>query len=593
LTFTDSLNGLAKSDNGKQKQRTSNAVEINLSRANRIELPKLKYEKEKIPVENLKQDWEMYYTIIHRAQLNYNKTLYDKAKEEYLKVYDWYHKDIMYYTYLLRNYRKIIDGFINKKKYKEALMVSYELFDKCSNYTNTDINKFNKLANQLNIINKDNAIAKKDFVAIKEPNCKIDSAFITYLMVSKKPKGYIIPQNGVTSILRLKSISNFLPASLPNIEFGKDNIEYKKLKYIKTLPHNIYRFRESAKGESFIVSSKELKIFLYTWNLELVKSFDASSYAKDHTHLRRVELSADLSYFLFTVVDKAYLLDFNLNLIAIWQVPHKEGYEKRKKELHEEVNTEVKECLKILELTYVPTPEEIKSSFRILIAKYHPDKNPNNPQAEEKAKQIIAAYQYLTGEDIQSAFSDFGKEEYYWINLSNIMKFQGDGYSIELQFDTDSGEDWIYGGGISDDGSRIYLGCYSGKIYQINQMGISENIYYAPRDENNVNRNSNPITDILEFNCRKYILSHYYLYILKDDKTINCFKNNGGQFRWYNDGFVQQFNKGIVFYDLDGNIIGQLFFKSPINQVCIKDNIILVETTIESLTFKITKPPSS
>ena len=40
--------------------------------------------------------------------------------------------------------------------------------------------------------------------------------------------------------------------------------------------------------------------------------------------------------------------------------------------------------------------DQIKQSFRSLARKYHPDKNPNNPEAESKFKEIQEAYAILS-----------------------------------------------------------------------------------------------------------------------------------------------------------------------------------------------------
>ena len=53
---------------------------------------------------------------------------------------------------------------------------------------------------------------------------------------------------------------------------------------------------------------------------------------------------------------------------------------------------------KILELERSASQSEIKTAYRRLAKKYHPDKNPNNPKAEEMFKTIAAAYDVLGDE---------------------------------------------------------------------------------------------------------------------------------------------------------------------------------------------------
>lgn len=50
----------------------------------------------------------------------------------------------------------------------------------------------------------------------------------------------------------------------------------------------------------------------------------------------------------------------------------------------------------ILNVPKTASPEEIKNSFRRLAMKYHPDRNQNNPEAEEQFKQIKEAYDTLS-----------------------------------------------------------------------------------------------------------------------------------------------------------------------------------------------------
>ena len=50
----------------------------------------------------------------------------------------------------------------------------------------------------------------------------------------------------------------------------------------------------------------------------------------------------------------------------------------------------------ILQVAEDSTPEEIKKSYRGLAQKYHPDKNPESPDCEEKFKAISEAYSVLS-----------------------------------------------------------------------------------------------------------------------------------------------------------------------------------------------------
>src|ERR1700727_1331963 len=52
--------------------------------------------------------------------------------------------------------------------------------------------------------------------------------------------------------------------------------------------------------------------------------------------------------------------------------------------------------------------QEIKTAYRKLAMQYHPDRNPNNPEAEEKFKACSEAYSVLSDADKRAAYDRYG-----------------------------------------------------------------------------------------------------------------------------------------------------------------------------------------
>ena len=62
----------------------------------------------------------------------------------------------------------------------------------------------------------------------------------------------------------------------------------------------------------------------------------------------------------------------------------------------------------VLEVQRTATDAELKVAYRKLAMQYHPDRNPNNPEAEEKFKACSEAYQVLSDADKRAAYDRFG-----------------------------------------------------------------------------------------------------------------------------------------------------------------------------------------
>ena len=70
--------------------------------------------------------------------------------------------------------------------------------------------------------------------------------------------------------------------------------------------------------------------------------------------------------------------------------------------------TTKRDYYEVLGVSKTATVEEVKRSYRKLAVKYHPDKNPDDPQAEEKFKELGEAYDVLMDEEKRAAYDRFG-----------------------------------------------------------------------------------------------------------------------------------------------------------------------------------------
>jgi len=63
----------------------------------------------------------------------------------------------------------------------------------------------------------------------------------------------------------------------------------------------------------------------------------------------------------------------------------------------------------ILGVSRGASPDEIKRSYRKLAKQYHPDRNPGNPQAEARFKEVQAAYSVLNDPQKRAEYDQFGR----------------------------------------------------------------------------------------------------------------------------------------------------------------------------------------
>lgn len=113
-----------------------------------------------------------------------------------------------------------------------------------------------------------------------------------------------------------------------------------------------------------------------------------------------------------------------------------------------------KDYYKMLGVPRGADEKEIKAAYRKLARKYHPDVNPNNPEAEAKFKEVSEAYEVLSNPEKRAKYDQFGEN---WESFGGMGTGGGNPYGgiggsgfetiFEQIFDT-------FGGGAGFGGMR-------------------------------------------------------------------------------------------------------------------------------------------
>jgi molecular chaperone DnaJ len=108
---------------------------------------------------------------------------------------------------------------------------------------------------------------------------------------------------------------------------------------------------------------------------------------------------------------------------------------------------------KVLDVARTATEAEIKKAYRRLAMKYHPDRNPNDHEAEDKFKEAKEAYEVLCDAQKRAIYDQHGHE-------GLAARSGGGGFSASDAFSDIFGDVFgdIFGGGSRRGGRQVFRG---------------------------------------------------------------------------------------------------------------------------------------
>lgn len=353
---------------------------------------------------------------------------------------------------------------------------------------------------------------------------------------------------------------------------------------------DVYRADVNGDGSGMLFLSRNGILHGYT---EMVEPFlvervaDLPEYAEQakrfgidqnslKNHVRCVALSEGRSRYLVTIVDEAWCYDLATNR-PLWglRFPTKEGWTAIASERSGKVgaSADVLAALKLMELALPVSPEAITRQYRVLAMRWHPDRNPRDPQATRRFQELGAAMELLTGIDLSRlSGSEIERVVYQQVLHQSVVRLpQGINVTISMSMQVSGafGTDWIYAANFADQGNSTFLGGYSGRIVEVGTDGIPRRIYDIGTVPRQVARTSSHL----------FILTATRLYIVRESELVALVDVlDQGRLIIGNRGFGLLQPKHFQWFTHTGEFLGKVKTRDPIRRTYFGEEGLVVET---------------
>lgn len=356
------------------------------------------------------------------------------------------------------------------------------------------------------------------------------------------------------------------------------------------LAYDVYRTDVNSDGSGVLFLSREGVLHGYTERLEalvLERVVDMPEYAAQanrfgiqprelKNHTRCVAISTDRLRFLVTIVDEAWCYDTKSGE-PLWglRFPGKEGWTEISADRSDRAGTsaEINAALQLMELGLPVSPEDITRQYRALAMRWHPDRNPQDPDATRKFQNLSAAMELLSGADLSKLSGKEIERVRYEQVLQKSSVTMADGrtltVSISMQTGGAFGADWIYAANFARAGHGAFLAGYSGRVVEVDGSGIPLRIY----DIGSVPRH------IAETPSHLYILTDTRLYVLHQeslDAVVDVFEQ--GSLIVGDTGFGLLEPKRFQWFTPTGRPLGLVETRDPIRRTYSGPAGLVVET---------------
>ncbi|RLD05008.1 MAG: hypothetical protein DRI65_09660 [Chloroflexota bacterium] len=362
------------------------------------------------------------------------------------------------------------------------------------------------------------------------------------------------------------------------------------------LEHDIYRIGTNPHGDHSVFLSGEAYLHAYNENIEPILVHDMASDERirmireseiwmdgpPRRQIRRVDINPAGDRLLFTIADTAWCISPNLDTLWAVCMPLEEGWKRTYTRSTLTGNrVDVENALRFMELNLPVTQDEIKSQYRQLAFRWHPDYTGDTPENNKKMQELNRTFSILTGIDPRKLEIKNSEVVSFKRTKADIEINVGHGRTFEITIDSGGPLlDWIYAADFCSSSDSVYIGSYAGKIIKIDEKGIPRYV---------IDVGITPDT-ILEIENYLYITTDTRLYVLGPDlELINLIDLTlEGRLLGARNGFYLVAEKKISVHNRQGEELGEIISKHPIRAVYESGEKLIVESRQHRAVIEIT-----